>query len=558
LATIGMFAYLLSQVELTLDTLLRRRYMSVKVQFLLIIESLPHTRICKGFLLTLNFIINNSSNSSRQNLRIMGTRSAAELPTNHVKSNTIPFQNWMKTTTTTPLQLVEVSTIGQIQSIVSDTKTYPSPIRPTGSILSHTDIHSNDGGTTLLMSQMNKIHGIGNYTYKRKTGEGSTKTEEVTCLKTDPGATLREIQLYAQKHGFELPFSAEIGLATIGGTIFVTSKDSSIGKSPIEGSGLGDVCSCVFSFTVVDETGALRRYDMFDENGDFDIAFQSMLDSHGTRGIAVEILLAIRKKTPVTINTHIVHRKEGDSSDIAHCIYNTWINAKSKEGNVFAAVGCQPGFWWMEERIPSAKTDQLAPFSMVLLPFILLVKEYLIERCHFISPLKWVSRLSGSVWLRVKVDSRPAGFHYNRDIPDNERKLSYSYCAFPANSFSDVVPEGLDFVKAYKMKHGFEPHALAIYFVEQSGKRLAGGYHRKEIVKGDTHTFVFDPIHTHPKDPEWHKFLDTFHLWQKKQGRHSISHTIFPHRTPRLGMGKHSSLWRAFTSIYEQISSAIL
>ena len=131
----------------------------------------------------------------------MGTRSAAELPTNHVKSNVMPFQNWMKTTTTTPLQLVEVSTIGQIQSIVSDTTTYPSPIRPTGSILSHTDIHSNDGGTTLLMSQMKKIHGIGNYTYKRKTGEGSTKTEEVTCLKTDPGATLREIQLYAQKHG---------------------------------------------------------------------------------------------------------------------------------------------------------------------------------------------------------------------------------------------------------------------------------------------------------------------------------------------------------------------
>jgi len=138
---------------------------------------------------------------------------------------------------------------------------------------------------------------------------------------------------------FELPFSAEIGLATIGGTIFVTSKDSPIGKSPIEGSGLGDVCSCVFSFTVVDETGALRRYDMFDNNGDFDKAFQSMLDSHGTKGIAVEILLAIRKKTPVTINTHFVHRKEGDSSAIANHIYTTWKHANSKEGNVLAAIG---------------------------------------------------------------------------------------------------------------------------------------------------------------------------------------------------------------------------
>lgn len=90
---------------------------------------------------------------------------------------------------------------------------------------------------------------------------------------------------------------------------------------------------------MVDETGALRRYDMFDNNGDFDKAFQSMLDSHGTKGIAVEILLAIRKKTPVTINTHFVHRKEGDSSAIANHIYTTWKHANSKEGNVLAAIG---------------------------------------------------------------------------------------------------------------------------------------------------------------------------------------------------------------------------
>lgn len=89
----------------------------------------------------------------------------------------------------------------------------------------------------------------------------------------------------------------------------------------------------------MNETGALRQYDMFDQNGDYDKTFQSMLDSHGTRGIAVEIMLAIRKKTPVTINTHIIHRKEDDSSDVAECIYNKWRYAKSKEGNVFAAIG---------------------------------------------------------------------------------------------------------------------------------------------------------------------------------------------------------------------------
>jgi len=249
------------------------------------------------------------------------------------------FQNWMKTTTTTPLKLIHVRSVDHIQAVVASTDKYPSPIRPTGSILSHTDIHSNDGGTTLLMSNMNKIYGIKTHRYARKRDDGTKKVEEVVCIETDPCATLREIQLYAQKYGYELPFSAEIGLATVGGTIFVTSKDSSIGKSPIYGSGLGDIGSCVFSFTVVDEIGNLCQYNLFDEHGEFDMDFQSMLDSHGTQGIAVKIFLAVRKKVPVTIDIHIAERFGGDSSDIAHCIYNTWRNASSNDGNVFAAIG---------------------------------------------------------------------------------------------------------------------------------------------------------------------------------------------------------------------------
>ena len=125
----------------------------------------------------------------------------------------------------------------------------------------------------------------------------------------------------------------------MGGTVFVTSKDSSIGRSPIKGSGLGDVCSCAFAFTVVDESGDLREYNMFTDDGEYDTQFQSMLDSHGTRGIAVKISLAIRKKTPVTIDFHVKDRLEDDSADIAHFIYNKWQYANSVDGNVWAAIG---------------------------------------------------------------------------------------------------------------------------------------------------------------------------------------------------------------------------
>lgn len=120
---------------------------------------------------------------------------------------------------------------------------------------------------------------------------------------------------------------------------------------------------------------------------------------------------------------------------------------------------------WIEERIPTANTNQRAPFSVFLLPAMNLLKKHSIERCHLLPILKRFSCLSGSAWLRYKAGSRPAGYHYKRNIPDNERKLSFSYCAFPVISFYEVVSEGLDFVKEYKQKHGFGPQALAVYFV---------------------------------------------------------------------------------------------
>lgn len=259
--------------------------------------------------------------------------------TSYLSSSATPLQNWMKTTTTIPNQLVEVDSIEQIQAIVKDAEKYPSPIRPAGSILSPTDIHLNDGGTTLLMSKMNKIHGIITHSYSRMSSDGTLKREEVVCLETDPCVTLRDVQLYAHKHGYELPFSAEIGMATVGGKIFETTKDSAIGKSPIEGSGMGDVCSCAFSFTVVDDLGDLCVYNMFNDDGQFDENFQSMLDSHGTRGIAVKAALTIRKKTPVTIDFYIRDRADDDSAEIANFIHTKWKNANSMEGNVFAVIG---------------------------------------------------------------------------------------------------------------------------------------------------------------------------------------------------------------------------
>jgi hypothetical protein len=127
------------------------------------------------------------------------------------------------------------------------------------------------------------------------------------------------------------------------------------------------------------------------------------------------------------------------------------------------------------------------------------MKKRIIEPCNISFPLRWLSSLSGTVWLRLKLDSCLAGFHFNHDIADKERTLSYSYCIFLATSFLEVVTEGLDLVEAYKLKYSFEPYPLATYFFEQGGNRLAGEYHREEVHEEDTHTFCLTLFRASPR-----------------------------------------------------------
>ena len=425
--------------------------------------------------------------------------------------------NWQKSTRFVPSVYIEPTTITQIQDIVRNTTVYPSPVRPAGNILSPSAICFNPEGTTLSLKQFRTIHGV-----KQVKVPGSNQV--ISCIDTDPGVTLRELQLYVHSHYLELSFSAEIGLATIGGTIFAVTKDSCIGEPTVPGMGIGDVASMLWSVDIVEANGDLKTYQvMTDKDGTFDTYFQGLLDSYGTRGIAVRMLIVARPKTPVTTTVHFLpaHNPERLADEI------TVIRQRSTNlgGNMFCALSYKSGLALVEERFPSNKKWMFAPISMILVPFYVELKKFLIQRCLFYPAWFHLFRLlSGSCLLRFKQSSRSPGNHYDRNVPATTKRIDFTYFSFPSDNFKQVLTNGLNFVKAYEEEFNWAPRAFGIYFVTHSGKRVAGPY-GGPAAKGPG-GFSFDPVCDAPNEPQWDHFLIEFNKWAKSMnGRPSLNQT---------------------------------
>jgi hypothetical protein len=477
---------------------------------------------------------------------IIMSKTAESPGTRPNKNSQASVQNWMKSVEFAPAVYVEAESVEQVQSIVRNVEKYPSPVRPAGNVLSPSNVHLNDKGTTIVLRKMNKIHGL----VKIPVSDG----HDLTCVDCDAGCTLRKVQIYAHQHGLELPFSAEIGLSTIGGTAFATTKDSAIGKSPVESMGIGDVGSMLYKISIVEQDGELRDYVVMDhESGVFDPYFQRLLDSYGTRGIAVRALVTTRPKTPLTTTLHIAPllRRE-DHQTVAENILKLRARAARLDGNVFAIIGWHSKICILEERIPADKQYRFAPLSFILAPFLVWLKKFLFQRCIVPAWFHILRLISGTFLLRFHQSSRSPGNHYTMDVPKDARKLTFSYYAFDEKDLTRVVKSGLDFTADYEQKNRFAPAGFAIYFVSHSGKRLAGPYANRTAEREVS--FSFDPIHHSPNDEEWLAFCQAFNQFAKDHGgRPSLNQTLGLEKDASYGgTAVHGEPCSRFTSVWLQ------
>ncbi|GFH47248.1 hypothetical protein CTEN210_03723 [Chaetoceros tenuissimus] len=409
--------------------------------------------------------------------------------------------NWMKTMSVGASVFVEPTSVDQIQEIVRDVKRFPSPIRAAGRILSPTSIGSNLDGTTISTNKLAVIHGM-----KQVKIPCTKDSDPILCIDCEPGVTLRELQLFAHKHNVEVPFCAEIGMATVGGTIFAFSKDSCIGEHPVKGMGLGDMASMLWSVQVVEDDGELKEYCLFNQNGQYDEYFQKLLDSYGVTCIAVRMMIVTRPQTSLTTIIDVSRFDWRDSkvcSSRSEEIYKDWLASDSVQGNMMIAISLEKRQMLMERRVLGR--CGFSPLSLPLAAYYNWVKKRTIERGADLPPILAILGarcMQGSMFTRFYQKTRTPGNHYRMDVPLEAPKVSFSILAFPIEKFEEVLSNFLRFTSDYEIANNYKPKLFVITFMKPSGKRVAGPLSIKS-----SDTFVLDPTTNNPNDESYIQYI---------------------------------------------------
>jgi len=445
-----------------------------------------------------------------------------------MQNSNVKVINWMRTVPVNASVYVEPSSVSEIQMIIRNEDMFPSPVRPAGRILSPSCISSNEGGTTISTANLTNIYGV------KRVIPGRDLTA-ISCIDCEPGVTLRELQIYANKNGLEIPFSAEIGSATVGGTCFAVTKDSSIGEHPLKGMGLGDMASMLWSVNVVEDDGEVHEYCIFDGNGSYDCHFQNLLDSYGVTCIAVRMMIVARPKTPLTTIIDISHfqwRNEDVCNKKFDQIYQDWLKISSKHGNVLLSISLNSNMILLEHRLVGKTL--FAPFSTVLAKYYTWKKKRVLQRggdYPFILKILSNKLLKNSVFTRFHQQSRSPGNHYDMDIPRDTPKLSFTNVAFPIEKFQEVMTGMLGFTREYEATYNYKPKMVATYIVKLSGIRAAGPYSIKS-----SHVFFFDPTTDNPKDARFMRYVKAFNVHVKLLGgKPSLNQTLCLETDPTFG-----------------------
>ena len=133
-----------------------------------------------------------------------------------LKSDGKIYSNWGLSNSTKPAVYAEPISYEDVQAIVKDAERFPTPVSPVGAMLSVSQTIVNDGGTLLCTTKLDEIIGL----------ETDGKGRQI--VRVQAGCRLKKLNLWLQSRGFEIPFQAEIGEATVGSVAVGDTKDSSL------------------------------------------------------------------------------------------------------------------------------------------------------------------------------------------------------------------------------------------------------------------------------------------------------------------------------------------
>jgi FAD/FMN-containing dehydrogenase len=411
------------------------------------------------------------------------------MSTPDVKPVQLQITNYDGSIAVSPKQLVAPKSVEEIQRIVRDKVTYPSPVRAMGSFHSLTPCAASDG-TIVDMKQLNAIVSIDPAGMK---------------ITAQAGLQLIEASLALRKQNLQFMLNIEIGNMTLGSGACCHTKDG------LDGIELGQVCSYVTAMKWVTASGDLQEASETD-NPDL---LRVMRTSYGLMGIIYEVTFRIKPIEAVHFTYLPRPVDELTQAEVDQILAES-------EGLVCWAVNRKAVFQQRHKiehagilgSLQAAARRRLWNFGGAFVGHI--IDKFLTDKDVRDAVERGNLDLEGFMYDTLHLAGgitllAPDKTIDYRETPP-EARYAFTFWAFPQKNWVSIYKEYLDWADQYHARTGFRCNLpLGAYRVRRDDSSLLS-------YSTDGDVFSIDPIHA-PTDAEaWADFLKAFNEFASPRG----------------------------------------
>ncbi|HEV7611998.1 MAG TPA: FAD-binding protein [Steroidobacteraceae bacterium] len=181
-----------------------------------------------------------------------------------------------------PRLVLKLKRFEDLPTVLSKTKSYPTPIRMIGADYSQTRCVGGDGGTTVDLGQLDKILEFGE-----------------TFVRAQAGVRVGTLVHALAERGLELPLTPEMGQISLGALAVTTLPQ------PSYTAGVAQLSSLITELKLITPQG--KQMVVTERERDL---MRVLRSSYGLLGVVHEVVLRVRPLTPVKIDYQVLSLKE--------------------------------------------------------------------------------------------------------------------------------------------------------------------------------------------------------------------------------------------------------
>jgi FAD/FMN-containing dehydrogenase len=400
------------------------------------------------------------------------------------------FTNWSGQYRSAPAVFVAPETPDELERIVRDRTTFPSPVVAIGSGHSNSGCNVVNGGTAV---SMRRFHSITEPT-----------ASDVTV---GAGVQLYEVHRYLAARRMQLPFTPEIGNATIGSVACCCLKDAAIGRS----SGLAT--GMVKTIRFIDAEGNRREMSRGDDG------WEMLTSSHGLFGVVYHVVLDVIPMALVIQNYVMSNVRDARWVD-------TYRETLAAHDGIFGLVDASTGQFMFETRDLSQAAGVPSGIENVYNGLDQGVFKYFNPIMGAVEA-NWYSRLvrraamAGFGFMALSFPRGRRTFKNLKPIDYSDRyrwRWDFHFWAYPVSTFPTVVlPAFLTFLADYKQRHpSFDEKGLMACY------RIRVEKHAILAPSFDEERMTLDPVRPMTSDTrvmaEWDAFCLAYNEFAVEHG----------------------------------------